>query len=111
MWIPLLISSERAPMLRTPPLPDIDALAAAVDDLAEKVERTGRRADEVGVQVEGPGSDVLRTAGSLDAHVDFLDQLAKAGVQQFVIDVPSGGLTEATEAMDRYGSEVIAAQI
>jgi probable F420-dependent oxidoreductase len=108
MWMPLLVPEASVRMLRTPALPDLDALRRAVDDLAGRVSAGGRASDAVGVQVEGQGTNFLRTGGSTDEHLDLLARLAAAGTTQLVVDTPCGSLDDACDAMARYGDEVIA---
>ncbi len=108
MWMPLLVGDESVRMLRTPALRDLEALRGAVDDLAARVEAEGRQPARVGVQVEGIGTNFLRTGGAVDEHLDFLNRLAGAGASQLVLDTPCQSLHAAIDAMARYGREVIA---
>jgi probable F420-dependent oxidoreductase len=108
VWMPLLVSEDRVRMLRTPALPDVDALRVAVDDLAQRVARAGRDPSSVGVQIEGPGTDFLRSGGSTDEHLELLARLASAGVSRLVLDTPCRSLDEAVDAMAGYGRNVIA---
>ena len=106
-WSPLLIDESLAATTRTAALSTPDDLAVAVSELRELTEAEGRDPAALDVPVQSRHSDVLVTGGSLDEHRAHLKELAAAGATWFVVRVPASGLAEATEALDRYGRDVI----
>ncbi len=105
--MPLIIDEGRVSTLRTPALPDLEALRRAVDDLRIRVGASGRDPDRVGVQIEGPGTDFMRVTGSVDAHLAFLTEAEKAGATRLVLDTPATSVDEAIDSLQRYGNTVI----
>jgi probable F420-dependent oxidoreductase len=109
-WIPLLIGEDAAATTRTSALSTPDELAVAIAELREFAEQAGRDPDAIDVQVQSAHSDDLcGDSSSLDGHGAHLKALADAGVTWFVARVPAGGVEVATDALARYGREVIAA--
>ncbi|HVV10515.1 MAG TPA: hypothetical protein VHD82_14750 [Amycolatopsis sp.] len=106
-WSPLLIDERFAATTRTAALCTPDDLAAAVSDLRELTEAEGRDPAALDVQVQSRHSDVLIDGGSLDEHRNHLGEIAGAGASWFVVRVPGSSLSEATEALARYGREVL----
>jgi len=107
-WSPLLIDERFAATTRTAALSTPDDLAAAVTDLRRLTEAQGRDPGTLDVQVQSRQSDVLVDGGSPAEHRSHLKDLAEAGATWFVVRVRGSGLAEATDALGRYGREIIA---
>ena len=57
------------------------------------------------VQVQSGESDVLLRPGfDADAHREYLATLARAGVDQFVIQLPCAGVSAAVEGLHAYAA-------
>ncbi|GAB2483559.1 LLM class F420-dependent oxidoreductase [Jatrophihabitans fulvus] len=107
-WCPVQYAPWQAATTRTPALGTVDELAAAIADLHHRTADAGRDPAILEIQVESAATGVLAAGGRLDEHLDHLARLADVGVTQFVIDTPTGGLADATDALERYAREVIA---
>jgi len=108
-WAALLIGEDKAATVRSAALPTLEELAVAIADLERRCEEAGRDPALVTIQLEAAQSAVLLGGGDLEEHRDFLGRAAGLGVSWFVLDVPATSPAEATEALERYGAEVIAA--
>jgi hypothetical protein len=87
----------------------VEALAGAVDDLRRRLEGAGRDPAEVDVCFAtaaggDPGRDGFRAA----EHLAALDELARIGVTWVQVRLPGDSVGHATEALERYGEEVVA---
>lgn len=100
-WSPLLVSKTVAETTRMPyvTVPELAAQTAEV--------RAATNTPGFLVQVQGPETDVLRTTYSAEAHRDHLGQLAEAGVDQFVLQLPSGSLAAALNGLERYAADFV----
>jgi probable F420-dependent oxidoreductase len=94
-WSPLLVSEQVAATTKMPHL-TLAELAGQITDLRESA------AGPVTVQVQSPHSAVLRSDGSVEEHRDHLGELAAAGVDAFVVQLPVTSVRAAVEGLDRY---------
>jgi probable F420-dependent oxidoreductase len=109
-WNPFPAPARLAQTARTVPLEGLDDLAPLLDDLWRLVDAAGRdRADiDIAFTTGEPGpADAGFDAG---AHLEALDRMAALGVTWNSISVPGDTLDGAIEAVERYGSEVIASR-
>ncbi|MDX6234496.1 MAG: hypothetical protein QOH68_3604 [Nocardioidaceae bacterium] len=98
-WSPLLVEQEVASTIRMPPL-TIERLATAVADV-----RASADPDEVlTVQVQTPHAHVLRRKLSVAEHVDHLGRLQQAGVDSFVLKLPSSSVEAAVDGLESYAA-------
>lgn len=100
-WSPLLVSQTVAETTRMPYL--------SVPDLARQITEVRAVATDPAfmVQVQGPQTDVLRTAYDVKAHRDHLGELAEAGVDSFVLQLPCASVDEAVDGLDRFASDFL----
>jgi hypothetical protein len=87
-------------------LPDLDALARAVDDLRQRVDQVGRDPASVTIQLQGGGGRLLKEHEPAEAHLEWLANVEAAGANQLIVEVPPRA-SEAVEGLVRYGEEVI----
>jgi probable F420-dependent oxidoreductase len=93
-WSPLIVSEEVAATTRMPVL--------TVPALAEQV-ATLREANPTAlVQVQTPQCEVLRGGWSVEQHRQHLGELAEAGVDSFVVQLPVDSVEAAVEGLERY---------
>jgi probable F420-dependent oxidoreductase len=108
-WNPFPASPQLAQTARTVPLETFDDLAPLPDDLWRNVEAEGRDLATIDVQfstnLPGPGSPAFTAA----AHLDALAEMAALGVTWNSVTVPGDSLAQAIDAIEQYGTEVIAA--
>lgn len=109
-WCPFPAPAVLARTARTAPMETLADLGAAVDDLRRRCESLGR--DPGGLDVTfanalggTPGTDGFDAA----AYLAGVEELAALGVTWLQVRVPGDGLAHALEAIDQFGSEVIAA--
>src|SRR3954454_2665771 len=107
-WNPFLASGQLAQTARTQPLENLDDLARMLDDLWRHVEAQGRDPKTIDVQfgtgLPGPGDDAF----SADDHLAGLHDMAALGVTWNCVGVPGASLARALEAIEQYGTDVIA---
>jgi len=93
-WSPLIVSEEVAATTRMPVL--------SVAALAEQVATLREANPEAFVQVQTPHCDVLRGGPSPEEHRQHLGELAEAGVDSFVVQLPVDSVDAAVEGLERY---------
>jgi hypothetical protein len=94
---------------RTAPLPDLDALSAAIQDLRRRLERAQRDPAAVTVQIQqlrGPVRS-FEVEGNYGPYLEWLQDLSQVGVGQVLVHIPSDSAKRAVEALERYAEEVI----
>jgi probable F420-dependent oxidoreductase len=103
-WSPLLVSQTVAETTRMPyvTLEDLDAQISAVRESAAEQQGTDV---ELFVQVQGPQTDVLRTTYSVEEHRQHLGELASAGVDSFVLQLPCGSVQNAMDGLEQYAAD------
>lgn len=109
-WNPFPAPAVLASTARTVPLEGLDDLVPMLDHLWKHTEAAGRDPGTIDIAfstgLPGP-ADPHFDAG---AHLEALDRLAGVGVTWTGATVPGTSLAQAIEAIERYGTEVIAAQ-
>jgi probable F420-dependent oxidoreductase len=105
-WSPLMITEEKARTVRTPPLPTVRAVRAAVADLYERLTDAGRDPAEVEIQIEW--KEISSTGTERGLLKDRLGELADAGVTSVVVDPPCRDVAETLQEIAAYGAEVVA---
>jgi probable F420-dependent oxidoreductase len=105
-WSPLLVSETVAATTRMPYV-TIAELAGQISDVRASAAEQQGAGVELFVQVQGPQTDVLRTNLSLQQHRDHLDELAAAGVDSFVLQLPCGSVEEAVHGLEEYAQNFL----
>ena len=109
-WSPFRAGAELARTARTPPLETLDELAPLIAELRRMTEDAGRDPASIdvhfGTGLPGPGT----TGFSAGADLDALADLAALGVTWNSVNVPGASLAAALDAVEQYGTEVIAQQ-
>jgi probable F420-dependent oxidoreductase len=109
-WTPILANDVAARTTRTAPLPDVATLAQAIADMKQRVEKGGRDPSTVAVQIQqlrGP-TRTAEAEGQFGPYLEWLDEIAGAGVTQVLVHIPVDNGQRGIEALDRYAAEVIA---
>ncbi len=108
-WCPFPAPAALARTARTVALDTVEGLAAAIDDLRDRVEAAGR--DPASIDIcfgTSAGGNPADAAFDADAHLAGLAALADLGVTWVQVGLPGDSLTHAVETLQRYGEEVIA---
>jgi probable F420-dependent oxidoreductase len=106
-WTPILQDERRARTTRTAPMPTLDALAGAVDDLRRRLNDAGRDPASITVQFQAERGRFLKDNEPLDRYLEWLASAEAAGADQLIIELPPQA-EAAVEGLIRYGEEVIA---
>jgi probable F420-dependent oxidoreductase len=107
-WNPFPAPAWLAKTARTIPLEGLDDLAPMLDHLWAQVDAAGRARDEIDVAFTTGLPGPADPAFDADAHLDMLGAMAALGITWSSITVPGDSVDAAVEALERYGSEVIA---
>lgn len=103
-WSPLVLSETLAATTRMPSL-TMDVLAGRVAEVRRLAAEAQGPEAPFAVQVQTEHADVLTTPSvSVEEHRDHLGALADAGVDSFVIRVPTASVAAAVEGLDRYAT-------
>jgi probable F420-dependent oxidoreductase len=109
-WNPFPAPAQLAATARTSVLETLDDLAPMIEDLRRHTEAAGRDPATIDIAFTsghvGPG----HPAFSGQSHLDALADMATLGVTWNSIRVPGDSLNHALEALECYGTEVIAQQ-
>jgi probable F420-dependent oxidoreductase len=108
-WTPILANDVLARTTRTAPLPDLDALAGAIQDLYRRLGHAQRDPATVTVQIQqlrGPVRS-FEVEGNYGPYLEWLGELSRVGVGQVLVHIPSDSAKRAVEALERYAEEVI----
>lgn len=107
-WNPFPAPATMARTARTVPLEGLDDLGPMLEHLWQQVEQAGRDRGDIDVSFTtgqpGPGRADFDAA----AHLEVLDRMTSMGITWNGTDVPGGSIDQAVEAIERYGTEVIA---
>jgi probable F420-dependent oxidoreductase len=108
-WIGLLTPPGLARTIRTVPMPDLDALGTAVDDLRERTVAAGREPSEVEAVISGnwPLLDVRRGWDAARLR-DEAVALAERGFDRVVVVVCGDDPGAAEDTLLRLGDELVA---
>lgn len=108
-WVPFPAPRALAHTTKTPPLETPEDLAQMLDYLWQHVDRAGRNRSEIDVCFgTSAGGSLTDDTFDADAHIAGLTELAALGVTWASATVPGDSIDQATEALQRYGEEVIA---
>ena len=108
-WAPFPAPRVMATTAKTPPLETVDDLSAMLDDLWRRVDEAGRDRQPIDVMfTSDAGGSPGDATFDASAHLDGLDQLSRLGVTWASVSLPGDSLNHALEAIERYGTEVIA---
>lgn len=107
-WNPFPAPAWLAKTARTVPLETLDDLAPMIDDLCRNAEAADRDPATIDVAfttgLPGPGDEGFEP----EAHLASLDHMAALGVTWNSVTVPGDSIEHAVEALERYGTDVIA---
>jgi probable F420-dependent oxidoreductase len=107
-WNPFPAPASLAATARTVPLEGLDDLAPMLDHLWEQVDAAGRERGAIDIAfttgLPGPAEAAFDPA----AHLEALDRMAAMGITWTSTTIPGTSTERAIEAIERYGTEVIA---
>lgn len=84
-------------------------LAVGLDDLRRRCDAAGRDFASIDVAFNGlPGTPGTPSFGA-DAYLSEVDRLGRLGVTALSLTVPGDSVNRAVEAIEEFGSSVIAA--
>ena len=110
-WCPFPAPAVVAKTARTVALDTPERLAEAIDDLRRRLDAAGRDPHAVDVSFSNPaGGDPATEAFEADAHLEGVAALEALGVTWVQVGLPGDSVEHAVETLQRYGTEVIAAQ-
>jgi hypothetical protein len=96
--------TARTVVLDTPEL-----LSVAIDDLRRRLEAAQRDPGSVDIAFStGAGGHIWRDDFNAEAHLAGIEELAALGVTWLQVGLPGDSLEHVTEAIKRYGEQVIA---
>jgi probable F420-dependent oxidoreductase len=107
-WLVVMGDEQQATTMRTPRIPDRDALARGIADLRRLTEQAGRAADDVEVIVAGnwPMLDV-RKGWDADRRLEEVAALAELGVDWIAMLTCGDDPVAAEETVRRFGEDVV----
>lgn len=109
-WCPFAAPPGLAATAGTATIDSLDRLAAGIDDLRARLAIAGREPSSIDIvfnNFEGgnPGADDFNA----DAYLAGVEKLAALGVTWLHVTLPGDSLAHALEAVERFGTTVIAA--
>jgi alkanesulfonate monooxygenase SsuD/methylene tetrahydromethanopterin reductase-like flavin-dependent oxidoreductase (luciferase family) len=106
-WNPFPAASQLATTSRTVQLEGLDDLAPMLEHLWRELDDAGRDRATIDVSfttgLPGPAAPDF----AAEAHLDALGRMTAMGITWNNVLVPGDSLDRATEALERYGTEVI----
>jgi probable F420-dependent oxidoreductase len=109
-WNPFPASAGLAQTARTIPLEGLDDLAPMLDHLWKQMAAAGRDRGEIDVAFSTGLPGPAETGFDPVAHLEALERMTAIGVTWSGTTIPGTSLTDAIDALERYGNEVIRAQ-
>ncbi|MEZ5170562.1 MAG: LLM class F420-dependent oxidoreductase [Acidimicrobiia bacterium] len=107
-WCPFPAPAPLARTARTTALDTPERLAAAIDDLRERLDRAGRDAASIDISfANAAGGTPWSHDFSPEAHLAGLEDLAHLGVTWVQVGLPGSSPAAALDAIARYGETVI----
>jgi probable F420-dependent oxidoreductase len=108
-WTPIMADEVLARTTRTAPLPGLAALTRAIADLGRRLEDAGRDPSTVTVQIQQLRGAVraMEKEGDYGPYLEWLGDLARAGVTQVLVHIPVDSATRGVEALERFSEGVI----
>lgn len=108
-WCPFKAPPALARSAGTAAMDDVDALAAGIEDLRRRCDAEGREVTAVDIAFANDAGGRPGTAGfNADQYQTGLAQLEKLGVTWVQVGLPGESLTQTLEAIESFGSDVIA---
>ena len=109
-WVPFPAPRALAHTTKTPPLETPEDLAEMLDYLWQHVDDQGRDRSEIDVCFgSSAGGSPADDTFDADAQIEGLASLNALGVTWVSVTVPGESINHATEALQRYGEQVITA--
>jgi hypothetical protein len=108
-WNPFPATATLARTARTVPLEGLDDLVPMLDHLWEQVRAAGRERSQIDIAFSTGLAGPAEKGFDAGLELEGLDRLAAAGVTWTGTTIPGTSIKDAIEAIERYGSEVIAA--
>ncbi|BBX17405.1 LLM class F420-dependent oxidoreductase [Mycolicibacterium duvalii] len=110
-WCPFRAPAALAATARTAALDSHDELATRVEDLRRRLEDAGRDPHDIDIAITNdvggnPGDDDFNA----DAFLAGVTRLADLGVTWIQVGIPGDSLSHTLEAIEQFGTTVIAAQ-
>ncbi|KAB7754863.1 hypothetical protein MPHL21000_14820 [Mycolicibacterium phlei DSM 43239 = CCUG 21000] len=91
---------------------DVERLADGIDDLRRRFDEAGRDFDGIDITFTNPEGGSPGSADfNADAYLAGLERLAKIGVTWVQVGLPGDSLAHVLEAIEQFGSSVIAASV
>ncbi|KXW76238.1 luciferase, partial [Mycolicibacterium phlei DSM 43071] len=110
-WCPFAAPAPLAQTARTAPM-DVERLADGIDDLRRRFDEAGRDFDGIDITFTNPEGGSPGSADfNADAYLAGLERLAKIGVTWVQVGLPGDSLAHVLEAIEQFGSSVIAASV
>ena len=108
-WCPFPAPPGVAQTARTVVLDTPQRLAGAIDDLHRRLEAAQREPGSVDIAFSsGAGGHIWSDGFNAEAHLAGMEELAALGVTWLQVGLPGDSLEHVTEAIERYGEQVIA---
>jgi probable F420-dependent oxidoreductase len=108
-WIGLMTGAPLATTIRTPPLPDQDAVRRAIEDLRRRAERSGRDPGDIAIGLAGlwPMLD-LRRGWDPEAMVEAAHAAVAIGVDTVFVTVCGDDRSATDDTVAAFGEQVVA---
>jgi probable F420-dependent oxidoreductase len=108
-WIGALTDATLATTMRTPPLPDQDAVRRAIDDLRRRAERSGRDPGEIAVGLAGawPMLDVRR-GWDPDTMAETAQAWQAIGVDTLFVTICGDDPSATNDTVVAFAEQVVA---
>jgi probable F420-dependent oxidoreductase len=108
-WCPFPAPPGVAQTARTVVLDTPERLAGAIDDLHRRLEAAQRAPGSVDIAFStGAGGHIWSDDFNAEAHLAGIGELAALGVTWLQVGLPGDSLEHVTEAIERYGEQIIA---
>jgi probable F420-dependent oxidoreductase len=107
-WNPFPASPVLASTARTVPLEGLDDLAPMLEHLWEQTDASGRQRSEIDVAFSTGLPGPAQAGFAPGAEIEMLERMAGMGITWSSVNVPGDSVSQAIEALERYGAEVIA---
>lgn len=102
-WSPLVVDEDVAAAVRTRGL-SLAALPGAVREVRSTVTEVQGVGASFSIQVQTPHSYALRRGLDPVAHREHLDELGEAGVDSYILKLPTSGVQDAIRGLEEYAA-------
>jgi probable F420-dependent oxidoreductase len=110
-WCPFKAPAGLAKTARTTAMDDTESLTAGIDDLRRRCDAEDRDFTAIDVAFANDrGGEPGTPEFNADQHLTGLNQLEKQGVTWVQVALPGESLAQTLEAIESFGTEVIAAR-